>query len=469
MIGANIKKKVGYEIIDYLLKDPDNNMEKGMKKIDAFVPAHLFKEQRKAFRGAIERKDNWYQLMNKILKMNPEVMSDLLKTFVMDANILAWDKQEKLRDKYDCNIPWAILLDPTSACNLHCKGCWAADYGNSMNLSFETIDSIIEQGKELGVHVYIYTGGEPLVRKHDLIKLCEKHSDCAFLCFTNATLIDEEFCQEMIRVKNFVPAISAEGFEETTDERRGKGTYKKIVTAMDLLAKHELPFGISACYTSQNADSICTEEYWDWMIEKGALFCWIFTYMPVGKDAPTDLMATSEQREKLYRFGREMRKTKALFTLDFWNDAEFVGGCIAGGRRYLHINANGDVEPCVFAHYSNCNIHDTTLLEALQSPLFMQYRQHQPFNDNLMQPCPMLDNPYMLEKMVEKSGAKNTDYTAKESAHEICAKCEAAAKDWDGYAKRIWTDENDERAEYRKREYLGQAKSDINKLEKLKK
>ena len=273
---------------------------------------------------------------------------DLLKTFVIDANLLAWTQQEKSRKKYECNIPWAILLDPTSACNLHCTGCWAADYGNALNLSYDDIDSIITQGKELGVHIYIYTGGEPLVRKKDLIKLCEAHPDCAFLCFTNATLIDEEFCQEMIRVKNFVPAISAEGDEASTDSRRGEGTYQKVDEAMDLLRSHGLPFGVSICYTSVNSDSVTSEEYIDWLIDKGALFAWIFTYMPVGKDSPTDLMPTPEQREKLYLFNDKMRQTKPLFTLDFQHDGEYVGGCIAGGRRYLHINAAGDVEPCVF-------------------------------------------------------------------------------------------------------------------------
>ena len=98
--------------------------------------------------------------------------------------ILGWPKQEKLRAEYNCNIPWAILLDPTSACNLHCTGCWAAEYGNKLNLTFDEIDSIIEQGKELGIYFYIYTGGEPLVRKNDLIALCKKHSDCIFLSFT---------------------------------------------------------------------------------------------------------------------------------------------------------------------------------------------------------------------------------------------------------------------------------------------
>ena len=195
-------------------------------------------------------------------------MPSLLKTFLVEANLLAWPKQEKARSEYGCNIPWAILLDPTSACNLHCTGCWAADYGHKLNLSFEDIDSIINQGKELGVHVYIYTGGEPLVRKKDVMRLCEKHPDCAFLCFTNATLIDEQFCQDMIRVKNFVPAISAEGSRETTDARRGEGTYDRIEAAMALLKKHRLPFGISACYTSQNAEAVASEEYFDRLIER---------------------------------------------------------------------------------------------------------------------------------------------------------------------------------------------------------
>ena len=105
----------------------------------------------------------------------PRSSGPLIKTFLVDANLLVWGTQEKMRDEHRCNVPWAILLDPTSACNLHCTGCWAAEYGHSLNLSYDDIDSIIRQGKELGVHVYIYTGGEPLVRKRDLIRLCEAH------------------------------------------------------------------------------------------------------------------------------------------------------------------------------------------------------------------------------------------------------------------------------------------------------
>lgn len=431
------------KLIDYIDEDPQNRIGKIMELIDTYVPASVFPTQRGVIRDAIAEKSNWHRLIMRIFDLNPEMRTRLLKSLVVEANILAWPVQQKSREREQCNIPWAILLDPTSACNLHCTGCWAAEYGHALNLSYDDICSIIDQGRELGTHIYIYTGGEPLVRKNDLIRICEKYPDCAFLCFTNATLIDDAFCQDMIRVANFVPAISAEGTEATTDARRGQGTYGKIMHAMELLRQYKLPFGISACWTSQNADAIASEEYFDWMIDQGALFCWFFHYMPVGKSSPAELMPSVEQREHMYRFVRQMRFQKDLFTMDFQNDGEFVGGCIAGGRRYLHINAAGDVEPCVFIHYSNVNIHDVSLLEALKQPLFMKYYQNQPFDANHLRPCPMLENPDRLGKMVEEAGAHNTDLVEPESTEELRAKTEKRAAEWKPVAERLWKDEDD--------------------------
>jgi len=342
--------------------------------------------------------------------------------------------------KYNCNVPWAILLDPTSACNLRCTGCWAAEYGHNLSLDLDTLDSIIRQGKKLGTYMYIYTGGEPMVRKDDLIRLCELHPDCEFLSFTNGTLIDEAFCQEMLRVKNFIPSISLEGFEAANDGRRGAGVYQKVMDAMALLKSHKLPFGISTCYTSKNYQDVSSEAYYDKIIDCGAMFVWFFHYMPVGNDASTELLLTPEQRTQMYRRIRAFRQTKSIFAIDFQNDGEYIGGCIAGGRHYLHINANGDVEPCVFIHYSNCNIHECTLLEALQSPLFMAYHDNQPFNQNHLRPCPMLENPERLRSLVQETGAKSTDLQSPESAAHLCEKCEPYAAAWKGTADALWAE-----------------------------
>ena len=424
--------------MDYLEKDPETNIPKLMELVDHVCPEGWYASQRNAIRNVIEAKDNWYQLILRVYDLDPEVRKTFFRNFILNASLNGSATQDRLSEEYNCNVPWAILLDPTSACNLHCTGCWAAEYGHNLSLDLDTLDSIIRQGKELGTYMYIYTGGEPMVRKKDLIKLCEMHPDCEFLSFTNGTLIDEEFCSEMLRVKNFVPAISLEGFEEANDGRRGPGVYKKVMHAMELLKSNGLPFGISTCYTSKNVDDVSSEAYIDKLIECGAMFIWFFHYMPVGNDAAADLLLTPDQREHMYRKIREYRHTKSIFSIDFQNDAEYIGGCIAGGRHYLHINANGDVEPCAFIHYSDTNIHDQTLLQALRNPLFMAYHDGQPFNRNMLRPCPMLENPEKLRSMVEESGAKSTDMQSPESADHLCSKCDAYAEHWKVRADQLW-------------------------------
>ncbi|MCD7801645.1 MAG: radical SAM protein [Clostridiales bacterium] len=446
-VGNAIKKFGLEQAIAYLQKDPETNMKKLIDVGDK-VAGGMFPRQRNAIREAVYNPDNPYH--QYILRLIRDTDEDVLKTvvtnFFINVNLKGWPLQDEMREKYGCNIPWAILLDPTSACNLHCTGCWAAEYGNRLNLSYDEIDSIICQGKELGVYMYIYTGGEPLVRKKDIIRLCEKHNDCIFLCFTNATLIDEQFADDMLRVKNFIPAISLEGFEEATDGRRGQGVYQKVIHAIQLLHERRLVFGISACYTSANLDSITSEEFYDSLIDMGVYFIWYFHYMPVGNDASPDLLLTPEQRETIYHRIRHYRATKPLFPMDFQNDGEFVGGCIAGGRRYLHINANGDVDPCAFIHYSNCNIRECTLLEALQSPIFMAYHDGQPFNDNHLRPCPMLENPDALRKMVKETGAHSTDLESPETVDHLCDKCVEYAANWKPTADRLWKESQEEKA-----------------------
>ncbi|MCO1603368.1 radical SAM protein [Desulfosporosinus nitroreducens] len=371
-------------------------------------------------------------------QLAPNVRKKFLTNFFIKATLFGREKALKTAKLHDCNIPWAILMDPTSSCNLKCIGCWASEYDQHHSLSFDELNNVIEQGKKLGIFMYIYSGGEPLLRKTDLIALAEKHQDCAFLAFTNGTLVDENFAHELVRVGNFVLAFSIEGIGEATDQRRGIGTYDKVIKSMDLLKEVGAGFGYSSCYHRQNTDTVASDEFVDLMIEKGCLFAWYFTYVPVGKNAALDLIALPEQRKYMYHRIREIRNTKPIFALDFWNDGEYVEGCIAGGRNYFHINAHGDIEPCAFIHYSDTNIRDSTLLDALKSPLFAQYRENQPFNQNHLRPCPLMDNPDKLRMMVTKSGAHSTQVLDLESVEELTEKLQNVSSAWGEVADSIW-------------------------------
>ena len=433
--------------IDVVLKDVDKNREEAIVKIVDLMQKYMGDEKLDLdydnIRKMIRDKDGAFnKYINKVLdEIDPHVLKTAALNLGYEAFFHGTKTIRKMREVHQCNVPWLILMDPTSACNLHCTGCWAAEYGNKLNLTFDEMDNLIKQGKELGIYLYMFTGGEPLVRKADIIKLCEKHNDCAFLAYTNGTLVDEAFCNEMLRVGNLYLAISLEGFEAVNDLRRGDGVYGKVMHAMDLLKENGLIFGTSICYTSKNIETVTSDEFVDLMVDKGCRYAFYFHYMPVGNDAAVDLLPTVEQRTYMRTRVREIRKLttgKGLFTMDFQNDGEFVGGCIAGGRNYFHINANGDAEPCVFIHYSGANIRTHSLLEILHQPLFMAYRDNQPFNDNHLRPCPMLENPEILQRMVKETKAKSTDLQSPESVEHLCGKCEQYAKNWQPRADELW-------------------------------
>jgi len=415
-----------------------NLMEKTMK---GTWPHEAYEK----LRSIISDSDSkWMKYANRLFdNTDPKLIKMAALNLGYEAGFRGFNIAQKNSEEFGCDIPWVILIDPTSACNLHCTGCWAADYGNQMNLSFEEIDSIVNQGESLGIHAFLFTGGEPLIRKADIIRLCEKHSESAFHCFTNGTLIDEAFCKEMLRVGNFVPSISLEGFKPENDIRRGDGVFDQVMRAFDLLKAHKLLFGTSICYTSQNYKTVTSDEFLDMIIEKGVSYTWYFHYMPVGNDASTDLLLTPEQREYMYHRVREIRGFeggKSIFAIDFQNDGEFVGGCVAGGKYYCHINPNGDVEPCVFIHYSNANIREKSLIECFQQPIFKAYQEAQPFNSNMLQPCPMLENPEKLQEIVRRSGAKSTDMKSPEACDHLCSKCTNYAIEWGSTAGRLWSD-----------------------------
>ena len=443
----NIQKKALGATLDgilkYIDKDPQGNLVKLVDKASPIFKKIFPPKNFDKIRAAAMDKDNvWTKFgLSLINDIDRNVLRQMVLSFGIDAGYYGTKQVRKNREKYKCNIPFNILFDPTSACNLHCKGCWAAEYGHQQNLSNEEMQSIVTQGKELGCHFYWLTGGEPLIRKKDVLEICRNNKDCVFLIFTNATLVDDEFCKAMNECGNITLALSIEGSEESNDWRRGDGAYATTLKAMDLLKKHKCLFGVSVCYTSKNIELVTSQDFIDMLIEKGAKYSLYFNYMPVGHGADVELIPTPEQRERMYRWLKETRNGKTgnpIFVMDFQNDAEYVGGCIAGGRNYFHVNSAGDIEPCVFIHYSDSNIREKTLLEALKSPLFMEYYRNQPFNDNHLRPCPMLENPEFLPEMVKRSGADSSDLIIKETAEELCKKTTPYANNWKPVAEKLW-------------------------------
>jgi MoaA/NifB/PqqE/SkfB family radical SAM enzyme len=332
-----------------------------------------------------------------------EIHPKIRKKFIENLLFRGVWRNQKIRDKAaaEGSAPLTtLLISPSMRCNLSCVGCYAKNYSKETDMPFELFDRIItEAKKDIGVVFFTILGGEPFIRE-DIFEIFKKHSDAYFQVFTNGTLIDEKIAQKLLDCGNVFVNFSIEGFEKETDEIRGKGVYQKLMKAMDILRERKIPFGYSVHVMRKNAETVVSDEFVEFMVKKGAFIGWYFLHMPVNGDKNTELMPTPEQRNNQRLRRNEIRKKFPIFIIDFWNDAPFVGGCISA-KYYSHVNNFGDLEPCIFTHFSQVNIKNLPLKEALKCQFFKEIRKRQPFSQNLLMPCPLIDHPYVIRELCQ--------------------------------------------------------------------
>lgn len=447
-IKDTIKKGTKEAIIKAGIQLLENNPEKNVDKIFNVVRKGV---RDKDSKNAIDEVQRYYNEMpsvhnfiQDILKnTNKNCLSKFFANFVGNANWYGIPKREKQGEKYDTKIPYTILISPSMRCNLRCTGCYAANYSRKDDIPFEEVDRLVKEARDLGIYYIIVLGGEPFFNEY-MLDIYEKYNDVFFTPFTNGTLFDEKLANRLAKLGNVMPMFSLEGFKNETESRRGDGVFDSVMKGMDLLREKGIPFGVSSATSRSNIDVVTSDKFIDMIIEKGARLIWYFMFMPVG-DEPVkdmDLMLTPEQRLKLGKRTREIRMTKEIFPIDFFNDAPYVGGCIAG-KYYCHINSKEDVEPCIFSHFSTDNVKGRPLVEAFQSPYFKELRKRQPYNKNLLMPCPMVDNPNQIREIVKVTGAKPTHPSAELMVKdpEFMKKLDNLASEFEGYAEKEFQDE----------------------------
>ncbi|MFA3781610.1 radical SAM/SPASM domain-containing protein [Melioribacteraceae bacterium 4301-Me] len=347
---------------------------------------------------------------------------------------------QQFREEFGQNPPGFITISPTKKCNLRCIGCYAASGGEfNEKLDYTIVDRIVKEKTKLwNSNFTVISGGEPLLWKSDgkdLLDLCAENPDNYFMMYTNGTLIDKKMAKRMAEVGNLTPAISVEGFEEETDERRGKGVFKKVLEAMANLREVGVPFGISVTATRHNVEKIVSDEFVDFFYNKqGAIYGWIFQYMPIGRAHTLDLMVTPEQRKWMFEQERHIIHDKEVFLPDFWNGGIYSSGCLAGGRAggYIYVEWNGNITPCVFYPYSKHNIKDIyarggTINDALKSDLMAGIRKWQ--RDyaydrrgkdvhNLIAPCGIRDHYEFTHKHLETTKPMPIDESAADAVKD---------------------------------------------------
>lgn len=321
--------------------------------------------------GAVER------LISNALKSslkNPKETAFFIEymSVIKKANKKRLENEEK-----GIHIPAFLISSITNRCNLFCKGCYARENkicGETTPkplLSEEKWLEIFDEAASLGVTFNLLAGGEPLMRK-EVIYQASKIKNMIFPIFTNGLMINQDYLKLFADHRNLIPVISIEGSRELTDNRRGTGTYDKLGGVMEELRKKHVLYGSSITVTSENIKEVASYEFIKTLEEKGSRLIFFIEYVPVS--AGTEYLSLSKEDQSYLAIQQDELRSqlKEMIFLSFPGDEKFMGGCLAAGRGFFHINPYGGAEPCPFSPFSDRNLTECSVLEALQSPLFQK-------------------------------------------------------------------------------------------------
>lgn len=308
------------------------------------------------------------------------------------------------------HIPPFLIASITSSCNLHCEGCYSrynqetVDAAPTDQLTDEEWLAVFREADELGVSFILLAGGEPLLRR-GVVEAAAKMPQIVFPVFTNGTFVDERYLGLFDRSRNLVPVLSIEGDREKTDARRGAGVFDTITATMDALHDRGLLFGVSLTVTSENVREVLSPEFIDGLTSRGCKLVVYVELVPMTRGAQSQALDADERALLHSGVERLRREHEDAVFLSFPGDERASGGCIAAGRGFIHINSHGDAEPCPFSPYSDTNVRDTSLRQALRSPLFAALQSSGTLNDEHVGGCVLHERQRTVEELLARESA----------------------------------------------------------------
>lgn len=335
---------------------------------------------------------------------NPKQSAFLLKFAA--ASRTASKKRRKAENSGE-HIPPFLIASITSKCNLHCEGCYSrcnhatVDAEPVKQLTSEDWFKIFDEADDIGISFIILAGGEPMLRR-DVIEAAGRKQNIFFPIFTNGTFIDERYFELLDKSRNLMPVMSIEGDREMTDSRRGKGVYDRLMSNMDEFRKRGLIFGASVTVTTRNYREVTSQSFLSGLYEKGCKAVFYVEYVPV-TDESKDLAPDDEHREYIAGQIQSLRREHPeMIYVSFPGDEKTSGGCIAAGRGFFHINSHGGAEPCPFSPFSDINVKNTSLLEALHSPLFTALQSTGLLFEDHAGGCVLYEKKSLIEEMIKE-------------------------------------------------------------------
>ncbi len=360
-----------------------------------------------------------FDLQAYLAKGVEQVVTDAMKATLKDPRESAFmlrfaaasraaSKKRMAAEEQGEHIPSYLIASITSRCNLHCAGCYSrcnhatVDTAPVSQLTAEEWAKIFDEADEMGISFVLLAGGEPLLRR-DVIEAAGKRQNILFPILTNGTFLDERYFDLFDRRRNLVPIMSIEGGREVTDARRGKGIYDTLIANMDEFHRRGLIFGASVTVTTENLHEVSSEAFLRNLSDRGCKAVIFVEFVPVMEESKELAPGEAEREYLRSEIARLREGHPEMVYISFPGDEKDSGGCVAAGRGFFHINSHGGAEPCPFSPYSDINVRDTSLREAMNSGLFLALRNNGHLLEDHIGGCVLYEKRELVETLLRES------------------------------------------------------------------
>jgi len=366
------------------------------------------------------KKENMaFDLQDYLTRGVEQVVTDAVKATLKDPKESAFmlrfaaasraaSKKRMAAEERGEHIPSYLIASITSQCNLHCAGCYSrcnhatVDEAPAAQLTTEEWAKIFDEADELGISFILLAGGEPLLRR-DVIEAAGKKQGVLFPILTNGTYLNERYYDLFDRCRNLVPIMSIEGEREATDARRGQGVYDKLIANMDEFHRRGLIFGASVTVTTENLREVSSGAFLKKLSDRGCKAVIFVEFVPVTEESGELAPGDAERAYLRAEIARLREEHPEMVYISFPGDEKDSGGCVAAGRGFFHINSHGGAEPCPFSPYSDINVRDTSLREAMNSGLFRALRDNGHLLEDHVGGCVLYEKRELVEKLLRES------------------------------------------------------------------
>lgn len=419
MLENGIPQIVSNQLLGLLGKISNKNLLRIIEVLERFAANDWHKRGIANIKQAIATDHAGIAAVRRTLgKASPQTRAAIVNNLIFGGLLGGYKKRYAFWTEHHVAPPATLIISPTLRCNLRCFGCYAATHERKNELTREEVTRCIAEAGAMGANFVLFLGGEPLMVPW-LLDVMEEFPKVAFLLFTNGLLFDDAKIARVAKMGNVAVSIGIDGLQAETDRRKGEGAFAGAIGAMRNLSDAGVFVGYSTMISRQNFDEVYSDAFLDTMIQAGASFTWMPTTLPLGRACREQyLIPTPEQKSQILGRLTAARRKKPLLFMDFYNDAVITEGCGAG-RLLIHVNANGDVEPCILFPYAVDNIREKSLVDIVKSPFFAGLRRITALKAGERQTCVLVQKPKEVLDLVESCGAKPTSAGIQEELQEL--------------------------------------------------